>query len=129
MKSLVAVFGVSALFGLTIEVVYAVVARREASGMALLGIMTIALAFAALYAYFAEREAKLEGDDEDAEPPSWAGDDLGVYTSKSAWPILLSACVGLGLLALLWSPVIAALVLVAFLLCLWRLGAESARQD
>jgi hypothetical protein len=42
--------------------------------------------------------------------------------------MVLAACVGLGLLAALWSPVIASMILVAFILCLWRLGEESRRQ-
>jgi hypothetical protein len=127
-KTFVAVFTSSALFGLVIWIVYWFVARQEAAGALLLGIMTLALAFATLYALVAERDARLEGDAETTDSAQWAGDDLGIFTTYTPYPILIAACVGLGLLALVWSPLVAFLLLIAFLLCLWRLGAESARQ-
>lgn len=128
MKSFVAVFMTSALFGLGIWIVYWFVARQEAAGALLLGVMTLALTFAALYAIVAERDANLEGDSAQSDPRQWSDDDLGTFTKETAWPIVLSGCVALGLLAMLWSPVIALLLLAAFILCLWRLGAESSRQ-
>lgn len=128
MKSFVMVFTSSAIFGAIIWVIYWFVARQEAAGAILLGVMTAALSFATLYAVVAEREARLEGDAKDAPPDAFAGDDLGIYTKQSAWPILLCLCVGLGLLGLLWSPLFACVMLAGFILCLWRLGAESARR-
>lgn len=127
-KSFVAVFTTSALFGAAIWVVYWFVAHHEAAGAVLLGVMTIALTFATLYALLAERDANLEGDAENAAAQDWAGDDLGIYTRFSAYPVLLAACIALGLLAMLWSPLIALFLLAAFVLCLWRLGAESSRR-
>lgn len=129
MKSFVAVFTTSALFGVAIWIIYWFVAHHEAAGAVLLGVMTIALTFATVYALLAERDANLEGDAECATPKEFSGDDLGIYTKHSAYPVLLAACVALGLLAMLWSPLIAAFLLVAFILCLWRLGAESSRQE
>lgn len=128
MRTFVAVFTSSALFGLAIWVIYWFVARREAAGALLLGVMTVALTFATLYALLAERDARLEGDAEKTEPRNWAGDDLGVYTKYSAYPVLMAACIALGLLSMLWSPIIALFLLAGFILCLWRLGAESSRQ-
>jgi hypothetical protein len=128
MKSYVRVFSSSAIFGLAIVIIYWFVADREAAGTLLLGIMVIALLFATAYALTAERYAKPEGDDPDPDATKWTGDDLGVYTSQSAWPILV-ALSGAGiLLGMLWSPLISALSVIAMILCLWRLGAESARQ-
>jgi hypothetical protein len=127
-KTFVAVFTSSALFGVAIWIVYWIVARQEAAGAFLLGVMTVALTFATVYALVAERDARLEGDDPGAELSEWSGDDLGVFTKQTPWPILIAVCVGLGLLAMLWSPLVAFLVLIGFILCLWRLGAESARQ-
>lgn len=128
MKSFVRVFMSSAIFGAVIWVIYWFVARQEAFGAMVLGVMTAALSFAAFYAVVAEREARLEGDAKDAPPDAFAGDDLGIYTKHSAWPILLGLCAGLGLLGLLWSPLFACFMLAGFVLCLWRLGAESARR-
>lgn len=128
MKSFVAVCLSSAVFAIVISVVYWFVAHREPAGTLFLAVMAIALIFATLYAVFAERDADLEGDRENTTPPQWAGDDLGIFTPQSAWPILVAVCATFGLLGLLWSPLIAALALAALILCLWRLGAESARQ-
>lgn len=128
MKSYVAVFGVSALFALGIVIVYWFVADREAAGTLLLGIMVVALAFATTYAITAERYAKPEGDDPDPDDAKWAGDDLGVCTPRSAWPILVALCSAGIMLGLLWSPLVSVLGVIALILCLWRLGAESARQ-
>lgn len=127
MRSFVLVCTSSALFGIAIATVYGFVAHAEAAGMVLLGTMAVALAFATLYAVFAEKDANLEGDRRDESPPQWAGDDLGIFTPRSAWPILTAACAALFLLALLWSQTVAVLAIVALVLCLWRLGAESAR--
>lgn len=128
MKTFVGVFTSSALFGLAIWIAYWFVARQEAAGALLLGIMMMALALATLYALVAERDARLEGDAPSPKPDDWAGDDLGVFTKETPWPFLAGACAALGLLAMLWSPLIALFLLAAFVLCLWRLGAESARQ-
>ena len=128
MKTFVRIFMSSAIFGIVILIVYIFVAHAEAAGTVLLGMLAVALIFAMVYALVAEREANLEGDKKETSMQQWAGDDLGVYTPRSAWPLLVAVCVALGLLAMLWSPVIALLALVALILCLWRLGAESARQ-
>lgn len=128
MKTFVAVFCSSAVFGVVILATYLVVAKAEPAGTVLLGVLAVALIFAMTYAIFAERDANLEGDDKHATMQEWAGDDLGVYTPQSAWPFLVAVSVALMLLGLLWSPLIGLLALVALLLCLWRLGAESARQ-
>ncbi|HEY5341266.1 MAG TPA: cytochrome c oxidase subunit 4 [Candidatus Aquilonibacter sp.] len=119
---------VSALFALTIVVVYWFVADREVAGTLLLGVMVVALAFAATYAITAERYAKPEGDDPDPDDSKWVGNDLGVYTTRSAWPILVALCAAGTMLGSLWSPLVPALGVIALILCLWRLGAESARQ-
>lgn len=127
MKTFVQLFISSALFGVAIAVAYWFVAHEEATGTVLLGIMTAALAFTAGYALIAERNADLDGDREDMLPPAAAGEDLGIFTTESAWPILVALSTVFMLAGLLWSPFIAIAALVALLLCLWRLGAESAR--
>jgi hypothetical protein len=127
MKSFVGLFLIAAGFGFAIAIAYFFVAREEAAGTALLAIMTVALVFTAGYAIVAERNADLVGDQPHETPNQAAGEDLGIFTTASAWPILIAFSVLLTMLGLLWSPVLLAAGFVAFCLCLWRMGAESAR--
>lgn len=128
MKSFVGLCICSALFGLAIAIAYWWVAHAEVTGTLLLGIMAAALAFAASYAVLAERDAALDGDDPNTSNIASAGEDLGVFTTSSAWPILIAAAAALGLCGLLWSPLLGAAGFTLVILCLWRMGAESARQ-
>jgi predicted permease len=127
MKTFVGLFATSASFGLAIAIVYWFVAHEETVGVTLLAIMTAALVFTAGYAVIAERNARLDGDAPDRQNGDVAGEDLGVYTTESAWPILVAICSVFVLLGVVWSPFLAAIALVCLILCLWRLGAESAR--
>lgn len=126
MKSFVGLFGVAAAFGAVIAVAYWFVAH-EATGTALLGIMAAALAFAAGYAVVAERDADLEGDDPNEISGAVAGEELGIFTLRSPWPILIALCTLALLTGVLWSPLLGIAGLIGMLLCFWRLGAESAR--
>jgi hypothetical protein len=126
-KSFVGLFGIAAAFGAIIAVVYWFVAHEEATGTTLLGIMAAALAFAAGYAVVAERDADLEGDDPSESRESVAGEDLGIFTLRSPYPILLAFCTLAVLTGMLWSPLLGVAGLIGMLLCFWRLGAESAR--
>ena len=125
MRTFVMLFLSSAAFGVAISVVYWIVAH-EPVGMVLLGIMTAALIFAAGYAILAERDADLAGDREKRLPES-TGEDLGIFTTESAWPILTACCVLATLLGILWSPLVAVAGIACLILTLWRMGAESAR--
>ncbi|HTU70474.1 MAG TPA: cytochrome c oxidase subunit 4 [Candidatus Baltobacteraceae bacterium] len=127
MKSFVGIFGCSAGFGFVIALVYWWVAHEETVGTVLLGVMTAALVFAAIYAVIGERSARLDGDEPDLTNADAAGEDLGVFTTSSPYPILIAAGAGLGLLGLLWSPLIGIAGLTVVVLCLWRMGAESSR--
>ncbi|HEX4013939.1 MAG TPA: cytochrome c oxidase subunit 4 [Candidatus Cybelea sp.] len=127
MRSFVALFAFAAAFGAVIAVVYWFVAHEEATGTALLAVMATALAFAAAYAVVAERDARLEGDDPNQTPQTAAGDDLGIFTTNSPFPVLIALCTLALFTGLLWSPLLAVAGLAGMLLCFWRLGAESAR--
>ncbi|HTV92768.1 MAG TPA: cytochrome c oxidase subunit 4 [Verrucomicrobiae bacterium] len=127
MKSFVGIFACSAAFGLVIALTYWWVAHEEVTGTILLGIMTAALVFAASYAVIAERNARLDGDDPQMTNDASAGEDLGVFTTSSAWPILIAASAALGLCGILWSPLLAVAGFAAVIISLWRMGAESSR--
>jgi hypothetical protein len=127
MKTFVVLFGIAAGFGAAIAVAYWFVAHEEATGTALLAVMTAALVFATGYAVVAERDADLVGDDPNEPTRDAQGEDLGIFTIKSPYPIVIAACTALLLCGVLWSPLLAIAALIGMVLCFWRLGAESAR--
>ncbi|MBV9648194.1 MAG: cytochrome c oxidase subunit 4 [Candidatus Eremiobacteraeota bacterium] len=116
---------ISGAFGVAIAVAYWLIAHEETTGTALLGIMSAALFFAASYAIIAERNANLAGDVPEPQTAE-APEDLGIFTTHSPWPILVALCALGALSGVLWSPFLAVVSLCALLLCLWRLGRESA---
>lgn len=126
MKTFIGLFLSSATFGGTISIVYWF-ASHEYAGTLLLGFMCCALGFAAGYAMLFERNAELAGDDEQLEHKERAGEDVGVFTKESAWPGLLAFSVLWFFIGLIWSDFMLFTGIAAMLLCLWRLGAESAR--
>jgi hypothetical protein len=127
MKTFIVFFLASAMFGGVTGLVYWFVAHEEATGTVLLGCMEAALAFTAAYAVIAEKESELPGDNPDERAEEVAGEDLGVFTSYSAWPVLVAVTSLATLVGMLWSPLIGFSGLIGLVLCLWRLGAESAR--
>jgi hypothetical protein len=126
-KTFVGLFLSSTAFGVAIAVAYWFVAHQETTGTVLLGVMAAALLFTAAYAALAERNADLEGDQPNVSDAGVAGEDLGVFTTHSAWPVLLAIASAIALLGTIWSTPVAVAGLAGVLLCLWRLGAESAR--
>lgn len=126
MRSFIALFGGSGVFGAIAAIVYWFVSHDYA-GTILLGLMAIGLSFAAGYALLAERDAKLAGDSETPQHKETAGEDLGIFTTESAWPILLAFSILWLLIGVVWSPFMMYTGVGAMLLILWRLGAESAR--
>lgn len=127
MRTFVGLFFSSTAFGLVILIAYWFVAHEETTGSILLAIMTVALAFCAMYAIVAEKNAHVDGDGQELTPKDTVGEDIGIYTTRSAYPILLVLSVLFLLLGLLYSPLLAVVAFIALILCLWRLGAESAR--
>lgn len=126
-KSFVGLFGIASLFGLAIAVTYWFVSHHEGAGTAFLGFMFAALAFATGYAVLAERDADLEGDDPDSTTEDVAGEDLGIFTTATPYPILIAIAALALLTGILWSPLLGIAGLAGMLLCFWRLGAESSR--
>jgi hypothetical protein len=127
LKTFVGLFLISAGFGAAIWIAYYFVAHEESVGTTMLAFLTGALAFAAGYAIRAERNAQLEGDDRALSPEECAGEEVGIFTQNSAYPILAAASTLLALTGLLWSPLLCGFGVVALGLALWRMGAESAR--
>lgn len=114
----------SAVFGVVIAVVYWY-SSHNPDGTFLLGFMATALIFAALYMFFAEREANLIGDRNDASNADAAGERLGVFTVATAWPITLAFGVFITLLGLAIFHALAYAGAVIFFYGLYQLGRES----
>jgi Cytochrome c oxidase subunit IV len=127
-KTGIALFVSSALFGLVIATAYWF-SSHHAGGTILLALMGTGLAFATLWALVAERDADLSGDDPRLLQSQAAGEDLGIFTSSSAWPILMAACVSVTLAGMVWSLPVLVAGLAGITLVAWRLGAESARAE
>lgn len=126
MKSYAAVFMSSAIFSVSICVIYWF-SSHDFFGALMLGFMFCALFFAAGYALVAERNAMLDGDDKHLQHKEVAGEDVGIFTKESAWPPLLALSILWFLIGVIWSDFMLFTGFAAMLLCLWRLGAESAR--
>ncbi|MGH7736262.1 MAG: aa3-type cytochrome oxidase subunit IV [Candidatus Tyrphobacter sp.] len=127
MKTFSGLFIIAGVFGFFIDVAYWFIAKVEPAGVALLSIMTIGLIFAAVYAYFAERDAKLEGDDPNTPLESVAGEEVEIFTTNSTWPIVIALSTLATLTGIIWSPMLAGLGLLSMLYAFYRLGRESAR--
>ena len=128
MKTGIALFVSSAAFGVLIATAYWL-SSRHAGGTILLGLMATGLAFATLWAVLAERDADLSGDDPHMTQLQAGGEDLGIFTSSSAWPILMAASVAVTLCGTIWSVPLLIAGLAGISLTGWRLGAESARAE
>ncbi len=98
MKIGVILFLSSMTFGIVIATVYGAT-THDVSGIIFLGLMAVALVIVAMFIIVAEREAHLAGDQPDMDPADVAGEEVGVYSLESYWPILAAlgmACVVLG---------------------------------
>ena len=114
----------SAIFGIAIAVAYWFSAHNP-DGAILLGLMAVALVFAAGYMFVAERDARLIGDRGNASNADASGEQFGVFTVASPWPIVVAFSVFLLLLGLAIFPVLDAFGLVLLLFGLFHLGRES----
>jgi Cytochrome c oxidase subunit IV len=108
----------SAIFAATIAVVYWFIAH-EPAGTMLLGFMAAALTVVALYMVFAERDADLYADDENATAAEAAGEHVGTYVTHSPAPFWIGVALSGIVLGLVVAPAAAGMGIVA--LCL--LGA------
>lgn len=126
MKTFVILFLSSGVFGGAICIIYWF-ASHEYAGTMELAFMTCALSFAAGYAMLAERGAHLTGDSKKMSHKEAAGEDLGIFTKESAWVPVLALSITWFFIGLFWSDFMIFTGLAAMLLCIWRLGAESAR--
>jgi len=110
-----ALFVSAAIFSGTIAVVYWFVAH-EPAGTTLLGAMTVALAVIVLYMIFAERDADLYADQENATMAEAAGEHVGTFITHSPAPFWIGVALTAVLLGFIVSPAAAGLGIIALFL-------------
>ncbi len=91
------------VFGIFIAGVYGLT-THDIVGVMFLGAMALALTVVAGYIVVAEREANLAGDQAETTPADVAGEELGVFTLESYWPILAAAGTALLLFGIVFVP-------------------------
>ncbi|HLI95103.1 MAG TPA: cytochrome c oxidase subunit 4 [Candidatus Baltobacteraceae bacterium] len=126
MKTFVALFLSTAAFAAAACIIYWF-SSHEYAGTLFLGFMCCALGFAAAYAIFFERNARLAGDDPQVDQKERSGEDVGIVTKATPWPVVLAFSVAWLFIGLIWSDFMIFTGIAAILLCCWRLAAESAR--
>jgi hypothetical protein len=119
MKIGVRLFLSSMLFAAVISTAYGFT-THDVVGVFFLGTMALALIIVAIFIVVAERESNLAGDREDLTAADMAGEELGVFSLESYWPILAAAGVTLTLFGIVFLPGISlGLLLVGGALILW----------
>ncbi len=114
MKTALLLFVSSALFTGTLAVVYWFVAH-EPAGTTLLAFMTGALVTVALYMVFAERDADLFADKDDATMADAAGEHVGTFVTHSPAPFWIGVALTGVMLGFVVSPAAAGLGIVALM--------------
>jgi hypothetical protein len=119
MKIGVRLFLSSMAFGVVIATLYGLT-THDIIGVFFLGAMALALVVVAIFIVVAEREANLAGDHENMSPADVAGEEMGVFTIESYWPILAAAGAALFLLGVVFLPGVSfGLVFIGAALIAW----------
>jgi hypothetical protein len=98
------IFLSAAVFGAAIGGLYWVVAR-EPTGTVLLAFFAAAPLIAAVYLWRGARGDPPPEDSPDADPGGFAGVELGIFATESAWPVIFagaSLLVGVGFVFGTW---------------------------
>lgn len=118
------IFVSSATFTATIAIVYWFL-THEPVGTMMLGFMTAALIVVACYMFFAERDARLWGDNENATMADAAGEHVGTYVTHSPIPFWIGVALTGILLGFVVAPAAAGLGLVALLILIGLMIVRS----
>lgn len=111
----------SMIFATAIAVIYGYT-THDVVGVLFLGFMALALIIVTVYIVVAEREANLAGDRKDLSPAEVAGEEMGVFTLESYWPILAAAGTVMFLFGLVFAPGVSfGLMLAGAALIAWTL--------
>ncbi len=103
MKISVRLFLSSMTFAIVIATVYAFT-THDIVGTVFLAMMAVALVVVAIFILVAEKEAHLASDVPSAQPRDSSGEDLGMFTLESYWPIVGAAATTLLVLGVVFLP-------------------------
>ena len=118
----------SAVFSLVTGALYWFLSRENAGAFMLLT-MTVGLLVAAGYLTILRRRVTVAADQRDVRPSDVGGERVGVFASRSAWPVILALGFAVGLTGLIygwWLALVGAVGVTAALLGLVRDDAVSA---
>lgn len=118
----------SALFALLVGTIYWF-ASYEAAGSMMLLTMAAGLAIAAAYLWLLGRQASVPADQREARPADGAGEPVGIFAARSAWPAVLALGCAVGLTGLIygwWLAAVGAAGVTISLIGLVRDDAGSA---
>ncbi len=122
MKIGVRLFLSSMAFGIVIATLYGIT-THDIVGIIFLGGMALALVIVAIFIVVAEGEANLASDQANTTPADVAGEEMGVFSLESYWPVLAAAGTALFVLGVVFLPGVS----VAFALAGAALIAWTAR--
>lgn len=91
------------VFGIIIAAVYGMT-THDIIGVLFLSVMALALTVVAAFILVAERESHLAGDETDLASSALAGEDLGMFTLESYWPILAAFGTGMLVFGVVFLP-------------------------
>lgn len=104
----------SATFSAVLGIAYWSIAR-EWVGTLMLGFMTAALCVIAAYMFFAERDARLFGDNKQATMAEAAGENVGTYVTHSPIPFWIGIATATIVIGLVVSPAIGGFAAIVLL--------------
>lgn len=117
------VFALSMVFGIVVSVAYWF-DTREAAGTILIGMMGIAFFWVTSYLRGTRKQTRYDGDVERL-PSDLAGEQIGVFSTESPWPITLALATAGLLLGIVLHPMLGVFAIVAVFIVLWQLVRES----
>ena len=116
-------FAFAMAFGLFLAAVYWF-DTRHAAGTVFLAMMGLGFIWVTSYLFVSRQETQYDGDEERA-PSELAGEQIGVVSRESPWPIVLAMATAALLIGVVLHPMLAAFGSLAFLIILWELARES----
>ena len=122
MKIAVRLFLSSMIFAIVIAGAYAW-ATKDLVGSVLLITMAIAMLVLAIFTVVAEKEANLASDSQETPSSALAGENLGVFSLESYWPVMGAAGTVLLVMGVVFLPgpsAVTALIAAAILFFTFR---------
>ncbi len=123
MTTAIRVFASSMIFGIVVAAAYWW-DTHEVIGTIFLGLFGIGFAFIVGFLLAIKPKTRLDGDQQ-RTPAELAGEEIGVVSLESPWPVLLAVCATCLVIGVVLHPMLAVFALAGFLVILWQLVRES----